>query len=292
MSNPLRWHGGKSYLAKKFIALFPPHTRYCEPFFGGGAVLFAKSPDNCAEFINDIDWQLTNFWNHLKYESLFCEFKRLVECTPLSSIEFQSSDVLDEIPAEKYSQLYKAWAFFVRFRQSRQGLGKDFCTPTSRLRRGMNENVSAWLSAVDGLPDAHERLRRVEIRCQDAVEFIKQLDSPDTFYYCDPPYLKETRNTKDAYTHEMSSEQHQELLITLASIKGKFMLSGYPSEMYDSFARDHNWHVTDFKVDNKASSAKEKEIKTERIWTNYECTTPPAAQKASQLKPTPASSST
>jgi DNA adenine methylase len=271
MSNPIRYFGGKQYLAKKFIALFPPHTRYCESHFGGGAVLFAKSPDNCAEFINDIDASLTNFWRVLRDDAAFCQFQRIVNFIPLSQTEFRYA-CEDDAPWVSPCVI-SAISFFVRFRQSRQGLGKDFCTPTSRLRRGMNENVSAWLSAVDGLPDAHERLRRVEIRCQDAVEFIKQLDSPDTFHYCDPPYCHETRSTKDAYTHEMTPEQHQELLITLASIKGKFMLSGYPSEMYDSFTKEHNWHVTDFKVDNKASSAKEKEIKTERIWTNYETNT-------------------
>lgn len=269
MSNPIRYFGGKSYLAKRLIELFPPHSRYCEAFFGGGSVLFAKPHENVAEFVNDIDYELTNFWSVLKNEVLFDRFKRMVDATPLSSVEFERTKRFLRLSHHGEDTLL-AVQFFVRYRQSRQGLGKDFCTPTSRLRRGMNENVSAWLSAVDGLSTAHERLRRVEIRNQDALDFIEQLDSPESFFYLDPPYLHSERNTKSAYNHEMSSEQHEQLLVTLSDIKGKFMLSGYPSKLYDDWAAEQNWHVTDFQIDNKASSSKEKEIKTERIWTNYE----------------------
>lgn len=36
MRAPFRYYGGKGYLYKKIIALFPPHTTYVEPF-GGAA---------------------------------------------------------------------------------------------------------------------------------------------------------------------------------------------------------------------------------------------------------------
>ena len=39
MKLPLKWHGGKYYLAAKIVRLMPPHIHYVEPFFGGGAVL-------------------------------------------------------------------------------------------------------------------------------------------------------------------------------------------------------------------------------------------------------------
>ena len=29
---PLKWHGGKHYLADRIIALMPPHVHYVEPF--------------------------------------------------------------------------------------------------------------------------------------------------------------------------------------------------------------------------------------------------------------------
>jgi DNA adenine methylase len=270
---PLKWHGGKSYLAKRIIELMPPHTRYCEPFAGGLAVLFQKPCEGVSEFVNDLNHDLTLFWSTLQHEELFEQFQRIVQAVPLSQAEWVGSDLDDQVPhpRAKWSIVERAVAFFIRYRQSRQGLGKDFCTPTSRTRRGMNENVSAWLSAVDGLPEAHARLRRVEIRNQDACEFIQKLDSPDTLFYCDPPYLHETRHKSatDAYECEMTVEQHQELLRTLGAIQGKFLLSGYPSSIYEGAREVYGWHRIDIEIDNKSSGAKVKAKKIESLWMNY-----------------------
>ena len=46
LTQPLKWFGGKHYLAPKIIALMPPHLHYVEPFFGGGAVLLARNPED------------------------------------------------------------------------------------------------------------------------------------------------------------------------------------------------------------------------------------------------------
>jgi DNA adenine methylase len=136
----------------------------------------------------------------------------------------------------------------------------------------MNEQVSAWLSAVDGLPEFHERLRRVEIRCGDALDFIRELDSPETCFYCDPPYVHETRSTTGEYgLHEMTHDDHCALLDCLIQIKGKFLLSGYRNPTYDFWhkQRGFDWSRVDFEIPNQASSTKKKEIKTECVWTNF-----------------------
>lgn len=265
MSNPLKWHGGKSYLAKRIVSLMPPHTRYCEPYFGGGAVLFEKPCEGVSEFVNDVNQALTNFWRVLRDDVCFARFQLLCELTPLSEAEFGGASYTSDMA------VHNAHSFFIRYRQSRQGLGKDFCTPTSRTRRGMNENVSAWLSAVEGLSDAHERLKRVEIRCQEATDFIRELDSPDTLIYADPPYLHETRSKgcRDSYEYEMSEDQHRALLFELCQCKGKFILSGYPSDMYDRWCESSGFHCLKIEIDNKASSAKTKEKKTECLWANF-----------------------
>lgn len=231
-------------------------------------MLFAKDPEGVSEYVNDVNGELMNFWRVLR-ES-FGLFERWLACTPLSKEEFEKA----LHPSRKRigeADYYSAYCFFIRNRQSRQGLGKDFCTPTSRTRRGMNENVAAWLTAIEGLPEVHARLKRVEIRNQDACKLIRELDSPETLFYCDPPYLKETRVSKEAYgEHEMTLEQHETLLHHLHRIKGKFLLSGYRNDMYDSFAAVAGWHRVDFEIDNKASGQKIKPKKVESVWANYE----------------------
>jgi len=260
-SLPLKWHGGKHYLAERIIALMPKHVHYVEPYFGGGAVLFAKNPEGVSEAVNDINRELTTFWTALQHDHWFQEFCRFIEAVPFSQVEWEDSGI------QASSVGIEAARFFIRYRQSRQGLGKDFATLSrNRTRRGMNEQVSSWLSAIEGLPEAHERLKRVVILNTDALDVIQQQDGPNTHFYLDPPYLHETRSTTDAYQYEMDRDQHKRLLKVLSEIKGTFQLSGYRSELYEWYG----WRCVEFDLPNNASGAKEKQRKTECVWMNYE----------------------
>jgi len=264
---PLKMHGGKSYLADRIVDLMPKHLHYCEPYFGGGSVLLAKDPEGVSEVANDLDGELTNFWHVLKNDETFESFKRIVEATPFSEPAWERAGT-----DWTYSPpVWRAWGFFVRCRQSLAGRMDTFAPLSrTRTRRGMNEQASAWISAVDGLPEVHSRLRRVVILNRPALEVIWEQDGPDTLFYCDPPYLHETRSTTTEYgPHEMSEDDHDFLLDTLAMIKGKFLLSGYRSKLYDSRAEIFGWTRHDFEISNHASGAKEKRRMTECVWTNF-----------------------
>ena len=275
---PLKWHGGKSYLARWIHSLASPsvsedkahgYTHRNYPFAGGLGELWGWECEGISEAANDIDGSLCGFWRCLQSKGLFAEFKRTVDAIPFSQREFEEWLLRGGDNFEKYPYP-AAVGFFIRFRQSRQGLGKDYATPTTRTRRGMNENVSAWLSAVEGLPECHERLKRVEIRNLDALEFIKKYDHPRALFYCDPPYLHETRSSTGEYgENEMSEDDHTALLASLSAIKGRFMLSGYNSDTYAEIANLCDWNRHEKTIDNKASSKKTKPKKVECVWTNY-----------------------
>ncbi len=131
----------------------------------------------------------------------------------------------------------------------------------------MNGNVSEWLGAVDGLADVHGRLRRVLIENVPAVDLIRREDAAGTLFYCDPPYLHETRTARDAYAFEMSEADHRELLDTLRQCKGKVMLSGYPSKTYDDALV--GWERHAFDLPNNAAAGREKNRETEVVWCNF-----------------------
>ena len=282
LTPPLKWHGGKYYLARKIIDLMPPHLHYVEPYFGGGQVLFARDPNRnwlvekpgeklpaalrgCSEVVNDINGDLMNFWHVLQSPETSLMFQRDIYCTPFSEQEFNNYFFVPPVGA-----VAQAVRFFIRYRQSRQGLGKDFATLSrNRTRRGMNEQVSAWLNVIEGLPEIHERLQSVVILNRNALDVIKSQDGQHTLFYLDPPYLHESRVTTDSYEYEMTPEHHRQLLETLADIQGKFILSGYPVNLYSAYEVQFGWRHVDFKIDNKASGKKKKEIKTERVWMNY-----------------------
>jgi len=84
--------------------------------------------------------------------------------------------------------VHDAVSFFVECRMSLAGRGDQFAPLSrTRTRRGMNEQASAWLSAVDGLRAVHRRLRRVVVLNRPAIEVIQGQDGPDTLFYLDPP---------------------------------------------------------------------------------------------------------
>jgi DNA adenine methylase len=267
-SAPIKWHGGKTYLAARIVESMPEHIHYVEPFFGGGAVFFSKPNElihGHSEVVNDIFGELVNFWQVLQSKDLFPEFERSVTMTPFAKPVWEDArNVTSDDPVQR------AWAFFVRYRQSRQGLGRDFATMSrTRTRRGMNEQASSWLSAIDGLASCHERLQRVVIYCEDAINIIRREDDANTFFYCDPPYVAASRVVKNAYSCEMTDEHHMALLDTMANVKGRFLLSGYPNAIYERAERNHGWRRVDIMIDNKASSRKTKPTQTECLWSNY-----------------------
>jgi site-specific DNA-adenine methylase len=133
----------------------------------------------------------------------------------------------------------------------------------------MNEQVSAWLGVVEDLPEFHKRIKYVEIRKMEALDFIKKYDSEDAFFYLDPPYLPSTR-TAGGYEHELSESGHETLLDTLSSIEGRFLIHGYPSDMYDDFARDNSLSHLEISVKKHSSSGKVKPEALEKVWGNYD----------------------
>jgi DNA adenine methylase len=285
LTQPIKWHGGKYYLRKWIIDLMPPHLHYVEPFFGGGGILLARDPkrnwmafadeklssavQGSSEVANDIHGELTNFWRVLQNAEDFEAFRHRIELTPFSEVEFEEA-LQNPLAIEPTNRVDRAIRFFILARQSRQGLMKDFATLSrNRTRSRMNEQVSAWLNVIEGLPDIHQRLRNVVILNQDACDVIRKQDGVHTLFYCDPPYLHETRSTTGEYAFEMTEAQHVELLDVLAGIQGKFMLSGYPSDLYQDRQRQHGWNRHSCLIDNKAASGKVKEKKQECLWCNF-----------------------
>jgi DNA adenine methylase len=263
-SVPLKWHGGKAYLAPWIIPLFPPHLHYVEPYFGGGATLLAHPEIDRSELVNDINGNLVNFWRVLQSTETFPHFARILEAVPLSREEWEDSGGRLAIP----DRVARAVAFFIRCRQSMSGRMKSFTPPSrTRTRRQMNGNASEWLGAVEMLPEIHARLKRVFIENMKAVDLIRREDTPGTLFYCDPPYMPDSRTSPDVYEYEMTVEQHEELLGVLLACKGKVALSGYRTELYDKTLA--HWTRADFEMPNHSGQGKTKQRRVECVWLNY-----------------------
>jgi DNA adenine methylase len=270
----IKWHGGKRYVAEMVVSLMPRHLNYVEPFFGGGKVLFARDPADerlwlpgykgVSEVVNDINGDLMNFWRVLRGPDSFEAFRRAVEATPFAGPAYE--EACDLLGGPGGNEVERAWAFFVACRQSHSGRMDAFTGITKRrLRRGMNNEVSAWLSSIEGLPAIHARLVRVLILSpQPALDVIAKFDGPETLFYLDPPYMPSTRTSPDVYPDEMSAADHEALLDVVTRARGKFIISGYACPLYDD-ALDA-WERVDKPTSNHSGTGRVKQQRVEVLW--------------------------
>jgi DNA adenine methylase len=262
ITQPLKYPGGKFYLAPWIIGRFPPHIHYVEPFCGGCAVLFQK-PMYGSEVINDIDGNVANFFEVLRIS--WDELLPMISKTEFGTSVFGGTKQI--LLDDNASPIVRAWAFFVINRQSRAGNGKTFTPITkTRLRGGRNNEINAWLNAIDGLPEVVERLRNVMVLNQDFGDVITSQDSPDTLFYCDPPYHPLTVAISP-YRFTMSDAEHRRFLEQMRWIKGKAIISGYRCELYDSLLA--HWRREDYDIANHMAGGSEKRTMTESLWMNY-----------------------
>lgn len=226
--------------------------------------MFCKDPEGVSEVVNDLNGALTGFWRVLQGEETFWRFHRLCEATPFSEVEYREAAA----PDGSDDPVVAAWRFFVRCRQSLAGrMGSFAPLSRTRTRRGMNEQASAWLNAIDGLPAVHARLKRVVILNHDALAVIRQQDGEKTLFYLDPTYVPDSRTAPDVYAHEMTVAQHEQLLVTVKGCKGKVMLSGYASELYDRELAE--WNREEFDLPNNAAGGESKRRMVEVLWRNW-----------------------
>ena len=244
-----------------------PHERYVEPFGGGASILLAKKPKP-VEVYNDLDHGLYDFFSVLADPELFEQFYRRIAVLPYSR---QFYDEYWKEWKEETDKIVRVVKWFLVVRQSFGGIfGNGWGSSIKEAES------NKWLSCIDMLPQVHARLRRIQIENADFRIILDRYDTPKTLFYCDPPYIPETRKA-GGYTHEMTAEDQQELVSLLLSLKGNVVLSGYNHEIYAPLEKA-KWTLYDFHTACYASGrsrssglqgkgkALEKQGRIESLW--------------------------
>jgi DNA adenine methylase len=258
------WYGGK-YSHLDWLLPFLPHTtHFCDVFGGSAAVIINRKPSS-VETYNDIDSELVNFFRVLRNQK-----ETLIEAIGLTPFSREELRLACQAITPDIPELERARRFYVRARQVRTGLAQTasegrwaHCKLTSRA--GMAGAVSRWLGAVEDLSMIAQRLLRIQIENAPALEVIRRYDSAETLFYCDPPYVHESRGDKNAYAFEMTNQDHIQMVELLKSIEGKVALSGYHNSIYDELLS--SWYCTEGPSQMVHSVKQER---TEVLWTNYD----------------------
>lgn len=270
----LRWHGGKWRQATDIIRYFPSHRVYVEPFGGAASVLLRK-PASYAEIYNDLDREVVNLFTVLRDE---VKARRLVETlrlTPFAREEFNQAYKPSRDRVERARRLVV---------RSFMGFGSDGATGAYRtgFRSACNRAGTTpaydWATYPPALVAIIQRLAGVVIEHRDATEVMRRHDGPDTLHFVDPPYLLELRSRAQrhpgggTYRHELTVEQHVELLAALRDLEGMVVLCGYPSDLYDQALPD--WRRVE-----KLALADGAATRVEVLWLN------PAVSRAAGAGP-------
>lgn len=264
----LRYHGGKWRLAPWIIAHFPPHRVYVEAFGGGASVLLRK-PRAYAEIYNDLWGDVVDLFRVLRCPKKAAELERRIRLTPFAREEYASATptafaaAADDIERARIL-IFRSFAGF--------GSNAHCLSRNTGFRSNSNRTHTTpahdWANYPNQIGAFVERLQGCVIENRDALDVMRQQDSPDTLHYVDPPYVHSTRSLRNpydlkygGYAFELTDEQHAELAEGLNSLSGMVLVSGYPSPLY---ARIYTgwWRVDAVAL---ADGARER---TESLWLN------------------------
>jgi DNA adenine methylase len=202
----VKWVGGKRQLLDSLTPLLPKHfTTYCEPFLGGGALLFWQQPNKA--IVNDINKDLIQMYEVVcdDVESLILELQKHKNVAE----HFYAVRDWDR-DKDKYSKLSKvekaARIIYLNktcynglFRVNNSG---EFNTPFGHYKRPniVNEGV---LRAVN----KYFQQADITFHCCDYAEVLATIPR-GTFVYLDPPYdpVSDTANftgySQGGFNHE------------------------------------------------------------------------------------------
>jgi len=162
----------------------------------------------------------------------------------------------------------RAVLFYITARQAFAGIASISRKPTWVYDVNTGQCAKKWLSALHHLPEIHARLQSVQIECGEFRKIIERYDTPETLFYCDPPYVLYTRRHGE-YLHEMTNDDHQQLIDHLLAIQGTAIVSGYHHPIYDRLAKS-GWRVIEKDVPLWASNPRvtngKRDRRTEVIW--------------------------
>ncbi len=264
----LRWHGGKWRLAPWVISHLPTHRTYVEPFGGAASVLIRK-PRAYAEIYNDLDDEVVDLFRVLRDPVQASNLQYLLRLTPFARAEFKAAyEPTDDVIERCRRLIIRSFMGFGSNAHASQAKGHRSTGFRASSSRSGTTPALDWANYPAALDALVERMQGVVIENRPAIEVMAQHDREGTLHYVDPPYMHETRaqgNKYDLgwrmYRHELTNDDHAELLDFLSNVAGMVVLSGYDAPLYNEMLAD--W----CRVEKQtfADGARER---TEVLWLN------------------------
>src|ERR1017187_50405 len=178
MVGPLSYIGGKNRLATKIISMLPEHITYVEPFAGGAQVLFHKPPSN-VEVLNDLDFDIVNFFRVCQWHS-----EELIRSLRYCLVSRKLHESYLATNPATLTDIQRAARFVYLQKNSFGGL-----ILKQKFHYGVTQPSNYNLERIpEIIEQAHRRLARVQIESLPYEQVLERYDRPTTVFYLDPPY--------------------------------------------------------------------------------------------------------
>jgi DNA adenine methylase len=240
--------GGKAHHVKWLDPLFPDtFPTFVEVFGGAGwvSVKSTKVAQATTRVYNDFNPLLANVYECFRQDS--DKVLSLMNNTPKSDLSLYKTyqkELFDSLDwstvklgdfdlAVKY--LYLQTQVFAGTPLSKDNVAY-FCDVKSNGKYNSKFDTLKNKLIKEDIKTRLDNISKVENL--DCIDLIKKYDSPDTFFYVDPPYFK----MEFYYSKDFPREKHKELADLLGTIQGKFALSYYDFDELKEFYPEDKFH--------------------------------------------------
>lgn len=278
----LSYIGGKSKIGKWIVPFYGKDMETYVETFGGMFWCFFNM--DLKEFPN-LKKVVYNDFNPLNYNLFKCIQNPTELLGAINSIDCQKFGV--EITPSIYKEQFinfQAEIFAENFRvePGNYDVAAKYVYILTQVFSGSKPETSSfidlkgkykskYLTFRDKLlkPDWIEHFLRIsDVENMDFAEVIKKYDSPNTYFYVDPPYWK----TENYYSnHDFDRQDHERLSKSLISMEGKFSLSYYDFPLLSEwFPKDtYTWEKKEFAKAAAAKKGKAQTMGEELLIMNY-----------------------
>ena len=230
----LKWAGGKSQPLEVLKSNLPENLgndikKYCEPFVGGGALLFALLENYRFEevCINDINSELMNAYTVIRDNcgDILTELQKYQNEYGKKDVQsrriyyYEKRDLFNSTLLGKKTSINKAALFIFLNKTCFNGLYR--VNGSGKFNVPVGEYKNPLICDETNLKNVSFALSKVELKSCNYSECERFIDN-NTFVYIDPPYRPLNKTSFTAYdTYGFNDEKQKELAGFFKSLDGK-----------------------------------------------------------------------
>lgn len=240
----IKWSGGKNQLLPNIQLKYPAKlgktiNKYCEPFVGGGAVLFdiLSNYDFTEILINDINKDLINVYKQIKsnVSKLILELQKIQEKYWAMDIKNQKNFYIQQrerfnylkVTVDKKVNIEKAVLFIFLNKTCFNGLFRVNSKGLFNVPKGSYKKPLICDKA--NLKAISRKIKNIKITCGDYEKCLSFIDK-NTFVYIDPPYRPLSKTASfTSYSEKNFNDDEQyrlsKFIDKLNKLKAKVILS-------------------------------------------------------------------